>query len=137
MAQVSREQIDTAKASYARCSGHPDFIFAFYRNFFRACPRAEPMFARTDLQRQDRLLRHALGSLLIFPDQPEREPNLLTRVAERHSRRDLNVEPSLYGPFVDSLLSTIRDFDPEYSPAVEQAWRATLAKGVAYMMSKY
>jgi len=28
-------------------------------------------------------LRHALGLLLIFPRQPEQEPSLLARVAER------------------------------------------------------
>src|SRR5881396_3445085 len=40
--------------------------------------------------------RPALGLLLIFPKHPELEPSLLARAAERHSRRDLSVPPSLY-----------------------------------------
>jgi hypothetical protein len=62
---------------------------------------------------------------------------VLTRVAERHSRQDLDVPPSLYPPFVDSLVATVRQFDPAFSPDVEQAWRRTVAKGVSYMIAKY
>ena len=128
---------DLASASYQRCSETPGFFESFYRNFFQACPEAAPRFAHTDFARQNKLLRHALGLLLIFPKQPDVEPTLLTRVAERHSRRDLDVPPSLYPPFVDSLIATIKQYDPAFTPAVEDAWRRTVAKGVGYMISKY
>ena len=62
---------------------------------------------------------------------------MLARVAERHSRRDLNVDPALYRPFIDALIDTVKEFDREYTPAVEAAWRATVAPGVAYMKSKH
>jgi hemoglobin-like flavoprotein len=136
---VSRDSAarDLASASYQRCSEAPGFFESFYRNFFEACPEAAPRFAHTDFARQNKLLRHALGLLLIFPKQPDGEPTLLTRVAERHSRRDLDVPPSLYPPFVDSLITTIKQYDPAFSPVVEDAWRRTVEKGVGYMISKY
>lgn len=136
MSRDSAER-DLASASYQRCCETPAFFESFYSNFFNVCPEAAPRFAKTDFERQNKLLRHALGLLLIFPKQPEAEPTLLTRVAERHSRRDLNVPPSLYAPFVDSLIATVKQFDPAFTPEVEQAWRRTVAKGVTYMMSKY
>jgi hemoglobin-like flavoprotein len=126
-----------AKASYDRCCQAPDFLQAFYRNFLAACPEAVPLFAHTDFESQTKLLRHAVGLLLIFPNQPAKEPTLLSRVAERHSRRDLNVDPALYRPFIDSLLDTVREFDREFTPAVEAAWRATVGPGVAYMKAKH
>ena len=129
--------MEAAKASYERCLGAPEFFESFYRTFFAACPEAEPKFAHTDFERQNRLLRHAIGLLLIFPKQPESEPTLLTRLAERHSRREMSVHPSLYRPFIESLIATVARYDPEFSPQVEEAWRATVAKGVAYMQSKY
>ncbi len=129
--------MQVAKASYDRCCRLAGFFDAFYENFFRNCPQAVPMFAKTDFERQHKLLRHAIGLLLIFPAQPEGEIALLHRIAKRHSRRDLNVDPALYGPFVDSLMDTVREHDPEFTPQVETAWRATVAKGVAYMQSKY
>ncbi len=128
---------DLASASYQRCCEQPEFFRSFYRNFFTACPEAAPRFDRTDFERQNRLLRHALGLLLIFPRQPEQEPSLLARVAERHSRWDLNVPPSLYPPFVDSLIATVRQYDPSFTPEVEEAWRRTVDKGVKYMIARY
>ena len=136
---VSRDSAerDLASASYQRCCDTPEFFEAFYRNFFTACPEAAPRFAHTDFERQHKLLRHALGLLLLFPKQPENDHSLLARVAERHSQRDLNVPPALYAPFVDSLITTVRQFDPAFTPEVEAAWRRTVEKGVAYMKSKY
>ena len=95
------------------------------------------MFARTDFERQHKLLRHAFGLLLNFPKQPPREPTILARVTERHSRRDLGVDPSLYAPFIDALIDTVRHCDPDFTPALEDAWRKTVRKGVEYMQAKY
>lgn len=125
-----------AKASYDRCCAVEHFFEDFYRNFFRRCPPAKPLFADTDFERQNKLLKHAFGLLLIFPNQPDGEPTILTRVAERHSHRELGVDPSMYQPFVDALIDTVRACDPRFTPAVESAWRLTVHKGVAYMQAK-
>ena len=101
-------------------------------------PDVKPLFAKTDFRRQHNLLRHALSLLLIYPNKPEAEGrSLLRRVAERHSRSDLAIDPSLYGPFVDSLIVTVRQYDPDFTPEIEAAWRATVEQGVEYMISKY
>ena len=134
---VDKAKTALAKASYDRCCQAPDFLQTFYRNFLAACPEAVPRFAGTDFDTQTRLLRHAIGLLLIFPNQPNKEPGLLSRIAERHSRRDLNIDPALYRPFVDSLLATVKQYDGEFSSAVETAWRETITPGVEYMKSKH
>jgi hypothetical protein len=64
-------------------------------------------------------------------------PTLLSKMAERHSRRGLNIEPRFYAPFIESLIASVAECDPEYSPAVERAWREAIAPGVAYMQSRY
>jgi len=132
-----RLAMEAAKASYGRCRDSDAFFRSFYKNFFAACPRAEPMFAETDFERQIRLLRHAIGLLLIFPTQPEAEPTILTRVADRHSRSDLDVPPELYGDFVDALVETVAEYDTSFTPEIGDAWRRAIAKGVAYMQSKH
>jgi hemoglobin-like flavoprotein len=129
--------VGLARHSYERCSTVPGFFRAFYDDFLARCPEAKPRFAKTDFERQNNLLRHAIGLLLIFPSQSPTELNLLTRVAARHSRRDLDIPPALYSPFIESLIATTRRYDAEFSPAVEQAWRAALAPGVAYMQARY
>jgi len=134
---VDRETMAVAKASYDRCCTVPRFFEDFYNTFFARCPPAKPMFERTDFERQRKLLRHAFGLLLIFPKQPAGEPTILARVAERHSRRELGVDPSLYHPFIDALIDTVRRCDPDFTPAVEDAWRRTVRRGVEYMQAKY
>ena len=134
---VDRETMMAARASYDRCCAVPRFFEDFYSNFFARCPQARAMFARTDFERQHKLLRHAFGLLLTFPKQPASEPTILARVAERHSRRDLGVDPSLYAPFIDALIDTVRHCDPDFTATVEDAWRKTVGKGVEYMQGKY
>src|SRR5947207_12880018 len=126
-----------AKASYERCCADSSFFRAFYDDFFARCPEAKPRFARTDFERQNKLLRHAFGLLLIFPNQARTEPSVLTRVAERHSRRDLDIPPALYAPFMEGLIATVQRNDPEFSCAVGRAWRETLGAGVGYMRAGY
>ena len=126
-----------AKASFDRCCKAPEFLNAFYRNFLSACPEAAPRFANTDFEQQNKLLRHAIGLLLIFPSQPLTEPTLLARLAERHSRRDLDIDPGFYRPFIDALIATVKQYDGECTRAVEAAWRETVAPGVAYMQARH
>ena len=131
------EAAAVARASYARCVGAPDFIGAFYDRLFELCPEAKPRFAETNFERQNKLLRHAFGLLLSFPTEPTGEPTILSRIAEQHSRRVLGIDPSLYPPFLESLIDTVKRYDPMFTPEVERAWRTTLEVGVAYMLSRY
>ena len=72
-----------------------------------------------------------------FPARPGGEPTILSRVADRHSRRDLAIDPALYPLFIDSLIDTVKQYDDELTPVVERAWRTAVATGVEYMQSKY
>lgn len=135
--EVDDGALAAAKASYDRCCAHPDFFTCFYRNFFRNCPEVEPRFARTDFARQRGLLRHAIGLLLIFPRQSRDEPTVLTRVADRHGRGDLDIAPELYPGFVASLIQTVAQHDPEFDETVGGAWRRAIAPGIAYMQSRH
>ena len=130
------DAVKMARDSFDRCRDRPGYFDAFYANFFSACPAAKPMFAKTDFPRQHRLLQHGIGLLFSLNQETDSEPNILTRVAERHGRGALEVDPAWYPLFLDSLIQTARQFDTKFSPEVEQAWRAATARGMAYMRSK-
>lgn len=121
------------RASFTRCAASPGFFPAFYRSFFAALPAAEPRFAKTDLPRQHKLIEHAIKILLIFPQQPSGEPTLLTRLAEKHGKAELAIDPAWYPVFLDSLIETAREFDPEFTPETGRAWREALGPGIEYM----
>jgi hemoglobin-like flavoprotein len=136
-AAVTQQDLVTAKDSFRRCCAADGFFPSFYRTFFETAPEVKPLFAETDFTRQHKLLQHAIGLLLNFPNQRPSEPSILTRVAERHSRKDLDIAPSLYPAFVDSLMQTVRDHDPEFTPEIERAWRTAIASGIQYMQSAH
>jgi hemoglobin-like flavoprotein len=129
------DQLTIAQDSYARCCNAPGFFDAFYRNLLGSSPDIPQMFAKTDFERQHKLLQHSLGVLLIYAKR--HNPALLERVATRHSRKDMNVDPSLYPFFVESLIAAVRECDPESSAEVEKAWRVAMEPGIEFMKGKY
>lgn len=129
---VLSHQVDLANASYARCQRAPEFFRAFYDRFLASDPSVPPYFAATKFDKQEKLLQHGLSMLLIFAKRSN--PNLLNRLVERHGPSDLNIPARLFPVFLDSLLDTVKQFDPDCDAATLEAWRVTLAPGIALMM---
>ena len=132
---MAQSDVDIAEASYHRCADNPAFFTTFYDRLLASDPRIPPKFARTDFARQNKLLKHALGLLIIYAKRPN--PALLERIALRHTRHGVDVAPDMYRHFLDGLEQALAEHDPDYRPAVGAAWRTTLAPGIAYMQSRY
>ena len=123
--------LKNAQASYGRCSESDDFFNEFYALFLGKSPAIPPLFKDTDFERQNRLLKHAIGLLLNYYHR--RESHLLSRVAERHGAADLGIQGDLYPIWVDCLIEAIKRHDPDFGPQVERAWRTALAPGVDFV----
>jgi len=132
---VSPAQLKLAQASYERCQSAPDFFRAFYDRFLASDPAIPPYFAHTRFDRQEKLLQHGVALLLIYAKRPN--PSLLDRIAERHGPAGgLAIPASLFEPFAESFLATVRDLDPSADDATEAAWRAALAPGIEYVRNR-
>jgi len=129
---MSDTLVHLAESSYHRCGENPAFFSTFYAHLLASDPRIPPMFAQTEFERQHRLLKHALGLLIIYAKRPN--PALLERIAERH--REVRVTEDLYPLFVESLVRAIAEHDPQYTPELAGAWRAALAPGIAFMLKR-
>jgi hemoglobin-like flavoprotein len=130
---MNRDAVSLTKASYARCLASPEFLPAFYQQFFTDCPVVRPLFAHTDFSRQTKLLQHAIGLLIAYTHQPPEGPQVLARLAEKHGPSGLNIDPSWYPVFLESLIRTVSRYDPEFTPLIGAAWREALSPGIAYM----
>lgn len=128
---VSAQQVELATASYARCQKAPEFFRAFYNRFLASDPTVPPYFATTRFDKQEKLLQHGLSMLLIFARRAN--PHLLNRLVERHGPGDLNIPARLFPVFLESLLTTVKEFDSACDPAVLEAWRSALRPGIALM----
>jgi len=88
--------------------------------------------------RQKRALSASLHLILLVAQDPDKDAaRYLTGVAQRHSSRQLRIGAELYDLWLDSLLATVREFDPQFGPAVEQAWEDPMAIGIRFLCSHF
>ena len=52
-------------------------------------------------------------------------------------KKNAAIPPDLYDVWLECLMQTLKEFDPEYSSEVELSWRVVLAPGITYMKFKY
>ena len=124
--------------SLGRCTANPAFEERFYELFLASSPAVAEKFAGTDFVRQRRALRASLHTMLLaVSDQESGLEKYLADLAEHHSSRDLNIGAELYDYWLDSLLTTVGECDPEHSPEVLAAWEEVMSVGIGYLLSRY
>jgi hemoglobin-like flavoprotein len=124
--------------SLRRCNADPDFLDRFYERFLRSSPKVREKFVGTDFIRQKRMLQASLQLLLVAAqDDGQRPTPYLDEVAVRHSASQMAIGAELYDLWLDSLLATVREVDPAWSPEVEQAWESVMTIGIAYLVSRF
>lgn len=113
-----------------------DFFSAFYNAFVSDSAEAAEKFRNVDMERQREHLRKSLDHMLYFSIDRVAGDEML-KIAKAHSRSIGNIRPELYEVWLDSLLKTVRAYDPEFNDEVEIAWRVVLAPGISYMQLHY
>jgi len=133
------EHAEVFLASLKRCRAKPDFLLTFYGLFMDSSDEVRAKFEHTDFEQQTRVLAESLWTMAVAAQAPKKSPawGELPRLAERHSRKGLDIRPELYDAWLDCLVEAVRRYDPLYSPEIEEAWRQTLTPGIEYMRSKY
>jgi len=130
---------DAFLRSLKRCLATPGFLDDFYVRFVGSSEEIAEKFRGVDMKQQARMLEDSLYVVAVAVQGGEGSParEALPRLAERHSRRDLDIRPALYDLWIDCLVETARAHDPQFSPEDEAAWRETLAVGADYMRARY
>jgi len=124
--------------SLERCNANPVFLDRFYEIFLDSSPAVREKFAKTDFVHQKRALRASLHAMLLAAEDEATGPERYLRdLAAQHSRSRLNIGAELYDLWLDSLLATVRECDPEFSPPVEEAWESIMSVGIRYILSHY
>lgn len=126
------------QASYGRCLRTHGFIERFYEIFLATHPEIEAMFARTDFRTQRLALRrgisiaisHAAGMSMV-----NRNVEDMVKVHSREGRTP--VRPALYGYWIDSLIRTIEERDPEVTPELIARWRNAMGVTIEHFSRRY
>lgn len=113
------------------------FAPRFYEKLLSSDPRIRRMFSRTNFEKQHALFEHGVHVLLEFAAGSAIGEMAVRRLGERHSPRDLDVDPALYETWIDCLVGTASELDPEWTPALEKRFRSDLRKGIEQMTRAY
>ena len=105
----------------------------FYRIFFSSSPEIESLFISTDMAKQKSILKSSFPLIMAAYSNPI----VLKNIATSHNRINLDIKPTMYKFWVNSLLEAVEIVDPKYSPEVNHAWREILSAGIEYMKSQY
>ncbi len=128
------------RASYDRVlasdSQRDDFFEAFYECFVSKSDDIAAKFAHTDMHRQKEMLHQSVRHMVDFSVQRQASEEL-RKIAGRHSRSQIDVNPDLYDIWLDSLIETVQLFDLRFTEEIELAWRVVLAPSIVYMKFKY
>ena len=127
-------------SSFNRALGNPsfnhDFIQYFYKDLLGSSGEIAALFKNTNMSAQKTMLHDSLN-LMVEYYQSSELPIGMKRIAEVHSRQGRAIPERMYEIWLESLVDTLQAFDPEFNPAVEQAWREVLAPGIAFMQDQY
>jgi len=112
------------------------FRDAFLDNLMRSSPEVAQKMVHGDLEA-------FRASLMLSIDHLARsyvssEPSaILQGAARRQSRGERDIEPHLYEFFLQALLQTLQQYDPQYNEEVGKAWEVVLRPGLEYMKRMY
>lgn len=121
--------------SYGRCVLNPQFLDRFYERFTAKSPVIRQMFAKTEMTKQKQLLRSGISFLLQYAKGSVYASEKVTELGISHSREKLNIKPSMYPLWLDALMETVEEFDPEFTPETRNEWLIALRRGVEKMTS--
>ena len=102
--------------------------------FLSSSDEVSAMFKDTDMGTQKAML---MTSLVYMSRAHNDSPGLLSSIAEKHDKNNLNIKPYLYMLWLDSLIAAAKSIDPFFDMNTEKLWRETLQPGIDFMISRY
>lgn len=137
------DQVEVFLASLRRCLADEDFLRDFYHRLLSSSEEIRLKFEHTDLERQSRVLADSLYMLAVAAQSPQKTDEFspawteMSRLATMHDRDHLDIRPGLYDLWLHYLLEAANNHDPEFTAEIEECWRGTLEKGIAFLRSHH
>lgn len=110
------------------------FFSHFYKRLITADDQIAKLFENTDMDRQSEMLKQSMSYIISFASTLEVKEDMVN-LALLHGRDNLNIPKVFYDIWLDSLIETVSERDPEFDAHIETAWRVVMAPGIEYMKS--
>ena len=132
------EKVKLVQASFHRCTTSKLFAQSFYKNLFYLNPDIENYFKETDWKQQEIALHAGVGHILSFLDKNDKAAkNNVERIAESHSKDNMNIHPHDYYYWIDALIMTAKECDHKWYDDLQYYWREVIFYPVSYIISRY
>lgn len=112
------------------------FVSHFYKTFMGKSPEIAERFRETNMTAQKTALFDSLLYMAEFPHSQNARSRII-QLGHSHSHRALDISPALYDLWLEALIDTVREFDPDFDADAELSWRVTMAPGIACMKYMY
>jgi hemoglobin-like flavoprotein len=120
---MHEDTLELFNNSFEACVLRAGFLERFYQIFIDASPEVRDKFTNTNLAEQVRVMKRSLLLLTVASSGAEGVDEEIVRLGQKHGPQGLAVGAHLYDLWLDSLLQAVREFDPRWSPQVEESWR--------------
>ncbi len=114
------------------------FLPRFLARFLSADIRVARTLGRYSVAHQRTILDRSILAVLHYEGAGPGAADGIHRLVQVHSQHgDVPIDPSLYPPWVESLLGALGETDPLWNEALESKWRAVIAPVVDMLMELY
>lgn len=128
-AEAAATASGTFHASLARTTAHARFADVFYARFLASSPAVAAVFAGVDVEKLKRKLRSSLHVMTLAADDAPGADLYLDYLGAVHTR--LDIAPQMYDAWLDALVATAAECDPQFCAETERIWRQVIGTGVA------
>ena len=114
--------VELLKESFDMVAPHKDaFARSFYERLFSDYPQTRPLFANTDMRRQEGSLMATLAAVVAGVQRGDDLVPTLQQLGQKHKRYGAQAE---HYPLVGAvLLETFNQYlGPRFTPAMQEAW---------------
>ena len=88
------------------------------------------------MDEQVRMLQKGMYQLISFY-LVKADSSSLKSIAISHNRSHYDIAPELYDLWLDALLETLKELDPEYTKELRLAWQIVMTPGILYLKHHY
>lgn len=127
------QEMRLVKRSYARCFLHGDFIIRFLETLAALNQEIAPYIEKTPLDRIMLLLRQGVNCIIMYAEEKFAGEFCLEEVRISHSRKHMGIKPEYYESWIQALLLTLQELDPEYNEELGNLWNSVARKGIEYI----
>lgn len=118
--------------SFERCRIDQEFLESFLADFCEHNPRFSERFANVGLEQQTKMLKASIILIYNSSGLPSVR-NSVKRLGKQHKDLGMHISEQELNEWFQSLLNTVKKFDPHYDEQVEEAWTETLDIGLKIM----